>query len=130
MNRPVPIIVGEVSSLSDREQRIFDEIEKSLYKDDPDFVRKIRREPRGRSHKVGIRPGIVTFVAGFLVLIAFFATGMVLVGVVAFAAMVAGIVMIASAARSLAALERPATGWVRGAAERWERRLRDRRHRR
>jgi hypothetical protein len=93
--------------LSEREQRILEEIERNLYKEDRGFARGVKREaPRMRDRR-RVRLGVLTFAVGFLVLIAFFVTGSVLVGVAAFGAMVYGIVMIAGSLIASMAPRRP-----------------------
>ena len=84
--------------LSEREQRILDEIEKSLYQEDPVFPRASARKPQGKG--IGsVRRGAAMFVAGLLVLLAFFMTKQVWVGALAFGSMVWGIVVVAGALR-------------------------------
>lgn len=86
--------------LSEREQRILDEIEKSLYQEDPAFARESK--PRGQTDKSlgSLRRGGAMFVAGLLVLFAFFMTKQVWVGALAFGSMVWGIVVVAGALRT------------------------------
>ena len=83
--------------LSEREQRILEEIERNLSEEDPRFARATRRtSPRfGRSSRG--RLGAALFLLGLAMLIAFFATQQLVVGVVAFGAMVAGIVLLLGA---------------------------------
>lgn len=116
--------------LSEREQKILEEIEKTLYKEDPSFARetdKMVTRPEGKSKA---RIGILVFLLGFGTLIAFFVTGQVIIGVLAFGAMVAGIVLVAGSASSLI----PGRGErgpnpgdrLSAAARSWEERLRER----
>lgn len=86
--------------LSEREQRILDEIEKSLYQEDPVFARE-SRAPKPEAGKAAgtVRRGAAMFLAGLLVLLAFFMTKQVWVGALAFGSMVWGIVVIAGALR-------------------------------
>ena len=85
--------------LSEREQRILDEIEKSLYQEDPAFARERAQKP-GAGKAIGtVRRGAAMFVAGLLVLFAFFMTKQVWVGALAFGSMVWGIVVVAGALR-------------------------------
>ncbi|HEX2293870.1 MAG TPA: DUF3040 domain-containing protein [Actinomycetota bacterium] len=88
--------------LSEREQRILDEIEKSLYQEDPVFAREsAQKRPPGQT--IGtVRRGAALFVAGLLVLFAFFMTKQVWVGALAFGSMVWGIVIVAGALRGAA----------------------------
>lgn len=84
--------------LSEREQRILDEIEKSLYQEDP-TARDAAQERRGRALG-SVRRGVALFLAGLLVLLAFFMTKQVWVGAIAFGSMVWGIVIVAGALRA------------------------------
>jgi hypothetical protein len=89
--------------LSEREQRILEEIEKGLYQEDPGFARRGKpRLPETRRARLGI----AIFIAGFALLIAFFVTSRVVVGVAAFGAMVGGIVLFSGAMKGLAAARR------------------------
>lgn len=87
--------------LSEREQRILDEIEKSLYQEDPVFARDAEQS-RGGKTLGSVRRGAAMFVAGLLVLFAFFMTKQVWVGALAFGSMVWGIVIVAGALRGAA----------------------------
>jgi hypothetical protein len=87
--------------LSDREQKILQEIEKNLYDDDPRFARDVRRRAPRMEEVRRTKLGAALFVLGFAVLIAFFVSSSLLVGVVAFGAMVAGIVLVAGSIRGL-----------------------------
>lgn len=86
--------------LSEREQRILDEMEKSLYQEDPVFARHERRVRSGNAQSA--RRGVLMFVAGLLVLFAFFMTKQVWVGALAFGSMVWGIVVVAGSIRNAA----------------------------
>jgi hypothetical protein len=90
-----------VPPLSEREQQILEEIERSLYDEDPGFARHVRKaSPTTRELRNG-KFGVVLFLVGLVTLIAFFVTSSLIVGVIAFAGMVAGIVVILGAATSL-----------------------------
>ena len=86
--------------LSEREQRILDEIEKGLYQEDPAGAREGARKPRTTPALHTVRRGAAMFVAGLLVLLAFFMTKQLWVGAIAFGSMVWGIVVVAGALRS------------------------------
>ncbi|HEV2757034.1 MAG TPA: DUF3040 domain-containing protein [Actinomycetota bacterium] len=87
--------------LSEREQRILDEMEKSLYQEDPVFARE--RPPRRTGAGLHtVRRGLLMFVAGLLVLFAFFMTKQVWIGALAFGSMVWGIVVLAGSVRGAA----------------------------
>lgn len=110
--------------LSEREQKILDEIESHLHQEDPKLARGGHRRPA-----LSARLGAVLFLAGFAALIAFFVVQNVLLGVLAFGTMVAGIVLIAGSMRdSFVVGESPAER-VSRAFGRWEERLRQRNRR-
>ena len=88
--------------LSEREQRILDEMEKSLHQEDPVFARREERIRRGRGAAATARRGVLMFVAGLLVLFAFFMTKQVWIGALAFGSMVWGIVVVAGSVRNAA----------------------------
>ncbi|HEX2058768.1 MAG TPA: DUF3040 domain-containing protein [Actinomycetota bacterium] len=88
--------------LSEREQRILDEIEKGLYQEDPVFARDRARKAQTTGALHSVKRGAAMFVAGFLVLLAFFMTKQVWVGALAFGSMVWGIVVIAGGLRGAA----------------------------
>ena len=110
--------------LSEREQRILEQIEKSLYEEDP----KLAHKARWGSSTFQLKLGIASFLAGFAVLISFFVVGRLVLGVAAFGAMVAGIVLIASGVR-MSLLEDESEGGVSGVFRRLEQGLRERRKR-
>ena len=120
--------------LSEREKRILEEIEKTLYQEDPKFARGVRREAPRMADRRRVQAGALLFIIGFATLIAFFVTGSVVVGVLAFGAMVGGIVVIAGSIKGSVAPRRPPGP---GIGERvssnvraWEERLRQRYRRR
>ena len=88
--------------LSEREQRILDEMEKSLHQEDPVFARHDERVRRAGSTTTTARRGGLMFVAGLLVLFAFFMTKQVWIGALAFGSMVWGIVVVAGSIRNAA----------------------------
>jgi hypothetical protein len=116
--------------LSEHEQRILEEIEKNLYQEDPGFAREVRRTTPRMQDSRRARLGLMTFCAGFAILIAFFVWPSVLVGVAAFGTMVGGIVLIAGSARGLLNLSRPQGRDVqerlKTALSEWEQRVRRR----
>jgi uncharacterized membrane protein YedE/YeeE len=112
--------------LSEREQKILEEIERDLYQEDPTFARGGRR-PRPRlGGPSRARLGAVSFVAGLCFLFAFFANQWLLLGVVAFGAMVAGVVLMAGSLRSLASQRHGPKERLALALRRWEERIRQR----
>ncbi len=115
--------------LSEREQRILEEIEKNLHEEDPTFARAVRQQAPQMDEVRRIKLGIAIFVVGFVVMISFFFSGAVGVGVLAFGLMVAGIVLTAGALRVLATERRPGRESREKLARRiggWEERLRQR----
>ena len=115
--------------LSDREQRILDEIEKNLHEEDPTFARQVREQAPRMDEIRRIKLGAGLFALGFVVLIAFFFSGIVAMGVAAFGLMVGGIVLIAGALRVLASERRSIPVRRERMARRigrWEERLRQR----
>lgn len=86
--------------LSDREQQIFHEIEKSLLTEDPDLA-GLDLEDRPRTGR-RIKLGVLVFIAGIGLLVAFFVTSWLIFGLASFGAMVGGIVLIAAAVRDMA----------------------------
>lgn len=114
--------------LSEQEQRLLDEMERSLYHGDPDFVASVGRVRVGVNY-TSLVAGVVLAVAGVAALIA----GVILqswpVGVLGFVAMFAGVLIAAgtSGPRGLRSASRSAGPRRRGRtmdrlAERWERR--------
>jgi hypothetical protein len=92
--------------LSEREQRVLDEIEKNLYREDPSFAREVKKGSPNFSEVRNAKLGVVLFIAGFISLFLFFLSQFIILGVVAFGAMVGGIVLIAGSARGVSAARR------------------------
>ncbi len=116
--------------LSDREQRILEEIEKNLYDEDPRFARRSRRATPRFDRSKRARVGAIIFVFGLATLIAFFATQQILVGVLAFGGMVAGIVLVLGASSALLNSGREggrdASAKLKGSFKNFEQRIRNR----
>jgi hypothetical protein len=112
--------------LSEREQKILEEIERDLYREDPRFARGVHKSRKGLSQTARARLGGALFVAGVCSLLAFFAKQWLVFGVVAFGAMVAGVVLIAGALRSLASDDSPLRERLSSRWRRWEERFRER----
>ena len=87
--------------LSEREQKILDEIEKSLATEDPRFASRGTPERSAKVLTKRIRVGVSIFFAGLALLVLFFLSRLLIVGLVAFAGMVAGMVLLASAVSAL-----------------------------
>jgi hypothetical protein len=81
--------------LSEREQKILDEIERNLSDEDPRFAQERRSSASSRVASRA-RLGVVTFLLGFGLLIVFFLSRVLFAGLLAFVGMVAGIVLLAS----------------------------------
>ena len=111
--------------LSDREQKILEEIEKNLHSEDPRFAREVAGSS-SKNNRGNIKLGLIIFVLGFALLIGFFLSGILLIGVVAFGTMVGGIVLAAGALGSLSSSGRVQKDRVSSAFSQWEERLRDR----
>ncbi|MGH2788170.1 MAG: DUF3040 domain-containing protein [Actinomycetota bacterium] len=115
--------------LSEREERILEEIEKNLQHQDPSLGRTTRRGPH-LDRAARLRLGGLLVLVGFLLLIAFFVSGSVTLGVVAFVAMVGGIVLVAGSIMAPAS-ERTSSRFggrdrLIGALREWEERVRKR----
>jgi hypothetical protein len=125
---------GTTVPLSEREQKILEEIEKNLYEEDPRFAHGVRRRTPKMDEVRRVKLGAVLFLCGFAMLIGFFLSGSLLVGVGAFGAMVGGIVMVAGAMREFTGARRIGSGEQRerisGVFRQWEERLRNRYKRR
>jgi hypothetical protein len=86
-----------VPPLSEREQKILEEIERGLHDEDVLFASEDRRRPS----RPRVVAGVATFLGGLALLIVFFATRLLPVGILAFGGMVAGIVLLASPVSAL-----------------------------
>ena len=91
---------------------MLEEIEKSLYQEDPAFARQVRRRAPRLDSSQRARIGVITFLCGFALLFGFFFRGWVALGVMAFVAMVAGIVLVAGSFKGFSTS-------TRGQKERW-----------
>lgn len=120
--------------LSDREQQILEQIEKSLYQEDPSFAREVKRNAPRMADRRRVMLGSAAVVLGFLLLLTFFVTSSVPVGVLAFGAMVTGIVTIAGSFKGFIAPRRPPGprlgDRISSSAKTWEEKMRDRYKRR
>jgi hypothetical protein len=93
--------------LSEREQKILQEIERDLHREDPTFARDVRRPGSRWTGPARARLGALLVFAGLGSLLGFFATGWLALGVVAFGAMVAGVVLLAGSFKALAQRQQP-----------------------
>ena len=78
--------------LSEQEQRLLDEMERSLYRNDADFVQAVGGR-RGRVNYRAIVLGILLAVVGVAVLVAGVGLQLLVVGIVGFALMFGGVLV-------------------------------------
>jgi hypothetical protein len=119
--------------LSEQEQRLLDEMERSLYHNDADDVTTVGGR-RGRATGTAILLGVLGLAAGLALLVVGVMVRMPVVGVVGFVAMFAGALVLIAPPRRLSSSSshRPATGprpqrasFMDSLGERWERRSED-----
>lgn len=119
--------------LSEQEQRLLEEMERSLYQNDADFVATVSGR-RGRPNYTQIVLGSLLAIAGVATLVAGVIVQLPIVGVIGFALMLGGVLLVLTPGKASATDARP-TGPARPAAappkrtsfmdtinERWERR--------
>ncbi|WP_127793251.1 DUF3040 domain-containing protein [Agromyces sp. LHK192] len=119
--------------LSEQEQRLLDEMERNLYRNDADFVAAV--SGRGRPNYRSIVLGVLLAVVGIGGLIAGVALQLLVVGIIGFAVMFVGVLLaITPSKRGATAAQagpaaRPATsrgaehsGFMDRLNERWDRR--------
>jgi len=121
--------------LSEQEQRLLEEMERNLYKNDADFVATVGGGGRGRPNYRAIVLGVLLAVAGAGALIGGVASQITVVGVLGFALMFVGVLvaitpskrrgagatpMPGAGASSKAA--KPQAGFMDRLNERWDRR--------
>jgi hypothetical protein len=116
--------------LSEQEQRLLDEMERSLYHGDADFVASVGRV-RGRFSYGAVVGGILLAVAGMGVIILGVLAHNWLIGALGFAAMFAGVLLAigvrarrAAAGFPAGASGGPRAGFMDRLSQRWERRRR------
>jgi hypothetical protein len=90
--------------LSEQEQRLLDEMERSLYHNDADFVATVGVR-RGRPNYRAIVLGVLIAVAGLGVIIAGVAINMLLLGIGGFIVMFGGVLLAITPSRRAAAPE-------------------------
>jgi hypothetical protein len=78
--------------LSEQEQRLLEEMERSLYRNDADFVQAVGGR-RGRPNYRAVVIGVLLVVAGVAALIAGVALQLLVVGVLGFAVMFTGVLV-------------------------------------
>ena len=79
--------------LSEQEQRLLEEMERNLYKNDADFVATVGGAGRGRPNYRAIVLGVLLAVAGAGALIGGVASHLLIVGVLGFALMFIGVLV-------------------------------------
>ncbi|CAN5685737.1 hypothetical protein BH18ACT15_BH18ACT15_02190 [soil metagenome] len=116
--------------LSEREQRIFEDIETRLLDEDPKLARRRRRRSLQGTGWQRLRAGLALFLLGLGLLFVFFLWGTLFVCALAFGAMVAGIVLAAGALKDIAASSTQVTTTAREGLRRrvleWQERMRRR----
>lgn len=110
------------SSLSEHEQRILQEIERSLAAEDPDIERRLRTVDPNRDRRL-MRLGVVGLIAGLVLMLGF--TRELAFGVVGFLLMLASAVVIGTAVKQMS-VSTPSRA-VRSAWRRAEDRMKPRR---
>jgi hypothetical protein len=124
--------------LSEQEQRLLEEMERNLYKNDADFVATVGGSGRGRPNYRAIVIGVLLAVAGAGALIGGVASQLLIVGVLGFALMFVGVLVAITPSKRSAATSttfgaapssgssRPSTpargGFMDRLNERWDRR--------
>jgi UPF0716 family protein affecting phage T7 exclusion len=93
--------------LSEQEQKLLDEMERSLYHNDADFVSAVNAG-RGRLNYGALVLGILLAVAGLVVVIVGVITHLPIIGLLGFVAMFAGVLLALRPSKS--AVGRPASG--------------------
>jgi hypothetical protein len=115
--------------LSEQEQRLLDEMERSLYHGDADFVASVGRV-RGRVSYTAVVGGVLLAVAGVGVLVLGVLLHSWVVGALGFAAMFGGVVLAVGVRSRRGGAAFPAApghrrgGFMERIGERWERRRR------
>ncbi len=118
--------------LSEQEQRLLEEMERSLYQNDADFVATVNPH-RGRTNYRILVIGVLVGVAGIATLVAGVIVNQPLVGILGFAVMFAGVLLIFAPPRkgaAAASTARPTTTKSNGGSssfmsnlnDRWEKR--------
>lgn len=116
--------------LSEQEQRLLEEMERSLYSSDADDVTTVGR--RGRPNYTAIVLGVIAGIAGLILLIVGVSLRQPLVGLLGFAVMFGGALLAIAPPRRFTVPVEPAAGSTRRRGtfmdalnERWERRADD-----
>lgn len=126
------VVEGFTMPLSEHEQRLLEEMERSLYQNDADFVATVSGR-RGKPNYRLIVIGALLAVAGVGALVAGVIVRQSIIGVVGFALMLGGVLLVISPGRGAetgssagSASTRTAgsarSSWMSTMTERWERR--------
>jgi hypothetical protein len=115
--------------LSEQEQRLLDEMERSLYHNDADDVTTVGAR-RGRPNYTALVLGVLAGALGLVLLVVGVSIRQPVVGILGFAIMFAGALVAIAPPRRLtvpsgtpgAASAKPRTGFMDSLNERWERR--------
>jgi hypothetical protein len=116
--------------LSEQEQRLLEEMERSLYHNDADFVATVSSR-RGKPNYTILVVGILVGVLGIATLIAGVVIRQPLVGVLGFAVMFAGVLIAAAPPRHSSSAPQPSTSkkpsgtsqsFMQNMNDRWEKR--------
>lgn len=120
---------GITMPLSEQEQRLLEEMERSLYQNDADFVAPVRR---GRTNYTFVAVGVLVAVVGIAVLVTGVVVRQPLVGILGFVVMFGGVLLAATPRKSSAAgaaqePHRPRAGgssrsFMENLEDRWDRR--------
>lgn len=116
--------------LSEQEQRLLEEMERSLYHNDADFVATVGTR-QGRPNVRTIIIGILIGIVGVAVIVAGVMLHQPIIGVAGFVVMFGGVLMAISSPRRVAAAEQPRTNARAKASfmdrmnERWDKRQDD-----
>jgi hypothetical protein len=128
---------GNEMPLSEQEQRLLEEMERNLYKNDADFVATVGGAGRGRPNYRAIVLGVLLAVAGAGALIGGVASHLTIVGVLGFALMFVGVLVAITPSRRNASSAplpgmsgtagaprqaKPRGGFMDRLNERWDRR--------
>ena len=98
--------------LSEQEQRLLEEMERNLYRNDADFVHAVGGVRGRRPNYRAIVLGVLLAVAGVGGLIAGVALNILIIGIVGFALMFAGVLIAITPGKSGAAAPAPTEGAV------------------
>ncbi|MFE6966074.1 MULTISPECIES: DUF3040 domain-containing protein [unclassified Agromyces] len=120
--------------LSEQEQRLLEEMERNLYRNDADFVHAVGGVRGRRPNYRAIVLGVLLAVAGVGALIIGVATQLLIIGILGFALMFAGVLVAITPSKRGAAAPAPSeqssggakprsrTGFMDRMNERWDRR--------